>query len=105
MPYRARVLLKEEHGEGMHMRPSAQVGQSVRGLEASILLANEWGEYRINPAFAVIDLMSAYAQLQLVDGCSFTLTCEGEEAAAAFAALKEAFTTGYLQGTVFELLP
>ena len=66
--------------------------------------AREGKEFEVDAGFPVLGVMAAAAGLGLANGVSFEITCEGQDAEAAFERLRQVFTTGHFEGSSFEPL-
>jgi phosphotransferase system HPr (HPr) family protein len=102
MAYRAKVTLCADPS-GLHTRPSSQIAQAIRGLDARIVFYRNGQQSIIRPGLSMMDVLQASADLELSEGAEFDIICEGPQARAAFEALGTAFSTGYLAGSVFQV--
>lgn len=102
MAYRAKVILCADPS-GLHARPSSQIAESIRGLDARVVFLRNGQECDIRPSLSMMDVLQASADLELTAGSEFDILCEGPQARTAFEALGAAFSTGYLVGSVFQV--
>lgn len=103
MPYQARVTLAGDR-QGMHIRPAFRIAKRLEGIDAAIVFTRDDLSIPISARGPAEGLLRATRELGLGHGATFELTCEGPEAARAFAALREAFTQAPFEGSEFTVL-
>jgi phosphotransferase system HPr (HPr) family protein len=96
--HKARLVMG---GEGLHARPSMALVESVRHFDASITFCNRWGTAEVGRGGDLISVLG----LAVCRGDVIELTCEGNEAEAAFEKLRQVFLESErFEGSVFEVI-
>jgi len=73
---------------GIHARPAASIVQTVLPFQSDVFISN--GGNRVN-AKSIMGLLT----LAAVRGTRMTVTCKGEDAEAAMAAVRALFAKGF----------